>query len=271
MSSLRTPANSTGSDLFNELATFAARYMRNPENSKQYNSTQKRTLFEENFMTEDEFVTEFAKLERTVGPNWPLNEFHSDSTRPYFTGTLSEKICSYVISSLYPSKNCLKCSAAANDDPWYLFFNHRFEDFNFLDYTPSAGEKPLKKLDEYLSNKRIEINTLTKLRNLKQCLFDKPQLAVETVEALQKKCTGLKDKLDSIEQVAPGPELLPERVLVQKLIYYLSSLPADRLPAIRKSEYSIIGFYHREQWRQELGKVYYMSPGAGIGKNTLFF
>lgn len=272
MSSLRTPANSTGSDLFNELATFAARYMRNPENLKQYNSVQKKTLFEENFMSEDEFVTEFAKLGRSVGPKWPLGEFHSDSTRPYFTGTLSEKICSYVISSLYPRNPFfLKTSTVANDDPWYLFFNHQFEDFNFLDYTPSAGEKPLKKLDEYLSNKRIEINTLTKLRNLKQCLFDKPQLAVETVEALQKKCTGLKDKLDSIEKAAPTPELLPERVLVQNIIHFLSSLPADRLPTIRKSEYSIIGFYHREQWRQELGKVYYMSPGAHIRKNTLFF
>ena len=57
----------------------------------------------------------------------------------------------------------------------------------------------------------------------------------------------------------------------QNMIHFLSSLPADRLPAIRKSEYSIIGFQHREQWRQELGKVYYMSPGADIHKNTLFF
>ena len=233
MSSLRTPADNPGSDLYNKLATFAAKYMRNPEQLKQYKSVQKKTLFEENFMTEKEFVTEFAKLERTVGPSWPLNKFHSESNRPYFTGTLSEKICSYVINSLYPEKFFLKTSTAANDEPWYLFFNRKFEDFNFLDYTPSAGEQPLQKLNEYLSNKRIEINTR--------------------------------------EKVAPGPELLPERVLVQKLIDYLSSLPADRLPAIRKSEYSIIGFQHREQWRQELGKVYYMSPGADIHKNTLFF
>ena len=233
MSALRTRAVSLGSDLFNELANFAAKYMRNPGQSKQYNSHQKRTLFEKNFMTEKEFVTEFAKLERTVGPSWPLNKFHSESNRPYFTGTLSEKICSYVINSLYPEKFFLKTSTAANDEPWYLFFNRKFEDFNFLDYTDPFDEQPLQKLNEYLSNKRIEINTR--------------------------------------EKVAPGPELLPERVLVQKLIDYLSSLPADRLPAIRKSEYSIIGFQHREQWRQELGKVYYMSPGADIHKNTLFF
>ena len=233
MSSLRPPANSTGSDLFNELASFAARYMRNPENLKQYNSTQKRTLFEENFMTEEEFATEFAKLGRSVGWEWPLGDLHSDSTHPGIPSTLSEKICSYVINSLYPQKFSLKMATSTNDSPWYLFFNDKFEDFNFLDYTPSAGDPPVQKLEEYLSNKRIEINTE--------------------------------------EQVALGPELLPERVLVQKLIDYLSSLPVDRLPAIRKSEYSIIGFQHREQWRQELGKVYYMSPGAGIGKNTLFF
>ena len=233
MSSLRTPADNPGSDLYNKLATFAAKYMRNPEQLKQYNSVQKKTLFEENFMTEKEFVTDFAKLERTVGPSWPLNKFHSESNRPYFTGTLSEKICSYVINSLYPEKFFLKTSTAANDEPWYLFFNRKFEDFNFLDYTDPFDEQPLQKLNEYLSNKRIEINTR--------------------------------------EKVAPGPELLPERVLVQKLIDYLSSLPADRLPAIRKSEYSIIGFQDREHWRQELGKVYYMSPGANISKNTLFF
>jgi len=233
MSSLRSSAVSPGSDLFNELATFAAKYMRNPENLKQYNSLQKRTLFEENFMTENEFVTEFAKLERTVGPNWPLGEFHSDSNRPYFTGTLSEKICSYVINSLYPCTFNLRTTAAANDDPWYLFFNRKFEDFNFLDYTPSAGEKPLKKLDEYLSNKRIEINTE--------------------------------------EKVATTLELLPERVLVQNIIHFLSLLPVDRLPPIKKSKYSIVGFKHREKWRDELGKVYYTSPGTNIRKNTLFF
>lgn len=233
MSSLRSPAVSPGSELFNELATFAAKYMRNPENLKQYNSLQKRTLFEENFMTEDEFVTDFAKLGRSVGPKWPLGDFHSDSSRPGIPSTLSEKICSYVINSLYPHKFSLKRAASSNDIPWYLFFNDKFEDFNFLDYTPSAGDQPFQKLEEYLENKRIEITTE--------------------------------------EKVALGPELLPERVLVQKLIDYLSSLSADRLPAIRKSEYSIIGFQHREQWRQELGKVYYMSPGADIHKNTLFF
>lgn len=232
MSSLRTRAVSLGSDLFNELANFAAKYIKNPGQLKQYNSHQKRTLFEKNFMTEKEFVTEFAKLERTVGPTWPLNKFHSESNRPYFTGTLSEKICSYVINSLYPEKFFLKTSTVANDEPWYLFFNRKFEDFNFLDYTPSAGEQPLQKLNEYLSNKRIEINT---------------------------------------EGSAPGPELLPERVLVQNMIHFLSSLSGDRLPPIKKSEYSIVGFKHRENWRQELGKVYYMSPGADTRKNTLFF
>ena len=232
MSSLRTRAVSLGPYLFNELANFAAKYIKNPGQLKQYNSHQKRTLFETNFMTEKEFVTEFAKLERTVGPSWPLNEFHSESNRPYFTGTLSEKICSYVINSLYPEKFFLKTSTAGNDDPWYLFFNRKFEDFNFLDYTPSAGEQPLQKLNEYLSNKRIEINT---------------------------------------EGSAPGPELLPERVLVQNMIHFLSSLSGDRLPPIKKSEYSIVGFKHRENWRQELGKVYYMSPGADTRKNTLFF
>jgi len=233
MSSLRTPATSPGSDLYNELATFAAKYMKNPEQLRQYNSAEKRTLFEDNFMTEKEFVTEFAKLERTVGPSWPLNKYHSDSNRPDFTGTLSEKICSYVINSLYPEKFFLKTSTAGNDDPWYLFFNRKFKDFNFLDYTPSAGKQPLQKLNEYLSNKRIEINTE--------------------------------------EKVAPGPELLPERVLVQIMIHFLSSLSGDRLPTIRKSKYSIVGFTRRENWRQELGKVYYMSPGADTRKNTLFF
>lgn len=233
MSSLRTPATIPDSELFNELATFAAKYIKNPEQLRQYNSAEKRTLFEENFMTEKEFVTEFAKLERTVGPTWPLNKFHSESNRPYFTGTLSEKICSYVINSLYPEKFFLKTSTVANDEPWYLFFNRKFKDFNFLDYTPSAGEQPLQKLNEYLSNKRTEINTR--------------------------------------EKVATGPELLPERVLVQNMIHFLSSLSGDRLPAIRKSKYSIVGFKHRENWRQELGKVYYMSHGAATRKNTLLF
>jgi len=228
MSSLRTPAD-TGSDLYNELATFAAKYMRTPEKLK-YNSTQKRTLFEENFMTEEEFVTEFAKVGRSVGLEWPLGDFHSDSSRPGIARTLSEKICSYVINSLYPQKFSLKMAASTNDIPWYVFFNRKFEDFNFLDYIPSARDQPLQKLDEYLSNKRVEASL---------------KVAV--------------------------PELLPERVLVQKLIDFLSSLPADKLPAIRKSEYSIIGFKHREKWRQELGKVYYMSPGDDISKNTLFF
>ena len=248
MSSLRTPGDSTGSKLFNELATFAAKYMRNPEQLKQYNSVQKKTLFEENFMTEDEFVTEFAKLGRSVGPKWPLGEFHSDSSNPDVVATLSEKICSYVISSLYPQKFSLKRVASSNDIPWYVFFNDKFEDFNFLDYTPSAGDQPPQKLEEYLSNKRIEIN-----------------------QKLEEYLSNKRIEINTEEKVALGPELLPERVLVQKLIDYLSSLPADRLPAIRKSEYSIIGFQHREQWRQELGKVYYMSPGADIHKNTLFF
>ena len=235
MSSLRTPATNLGSELYNKLATFAAKYMKNPDQDSQYNSAQKRTLFEENLMSEEDFVTEFAKSERTVHNEWPLGSFHSESTRPYAESTLSEKICSYVINSLYPPKFSLKTSAAANDNPWYLFFNRKFKDFNFLDYTPSTGDQPLQKLDEYLSNKRVEAS------------------------------------LKAAVSLSPVPELLPERVLVPKLIDFLSSLPADRLPTIRKSKYSIIRFKDRGKWRQELGNVYYISPGADIRKNTLFF
>ena len=34
----------------------------------------------------------------------------------------------------------------------------KFEDFNFLDYTPSAGDQPFQKLEEYLDKQKDRNN-----------------------------------------------------------------------------------------------------------------
>jgi len=237
MSSLRAPPSNLSVTLYHQLATFAAKYMKNPAQLKQYDSATKMALFEETFMSENDFRAEFAKLERSVGPDWPLNSKAYVTQSSYVTCTLSEKICSYIVNLLYP-KNFpgLKTMAISSFVPWYKVFNWWFEDFDFLYYGSTdhlRADTHLKGLVGYLANKRNEINTGV----------ERPAL----------------------------PEILPERVLVQKLIYFLCSLPTNKLPPIKKSAYSIVGFQNRATWRQELGQVYYHSPGTVQNNKTLFF
>lgn len=77
---------------------------------------------------------------------------------------------------------------------------NKYESSTTLAMLNKASECQFKDVQILVEDNEKINDTLTKLRNLKQCLFDKQKLAVETVEVLQKKCTGLKDKLDSIEQ-----------------------------------------------------------------------
>jgi hypothetical protein len=49
-------------------------------------------------------------------------------------------------------------------------------------------------------------------------------------------------------------QILPERVLVQNLVQFLSELPPPT--ERKKSSYSILNFYDRKNWRQEQGKPY---------------
>ena len=49
-------------------------------------------------------------------------------------------------------------------------------------------------------------------------------------------------------------QILPERVLVQNLVQFLSELPPPT--ERKKSSYSILNFYDRKNWRQEQGTPY---------------